>query len=278
MDGMIVRLSGLIVIALMAYAQDNQIGRGVNFFSREKEATLGAELAEHLRSQTKAVDSVPVRAFVEQLGSRLAAQIPGSPLKYTFGVVANPLGGLTAEPVWFPGGSVFVPAGLFLQCANEAEFVGMLAHAMAHIAARHGTRLATRGQLMNQTTVPLIFMGGWGGEGSLMVPEGLARYYRQYELDADRLAVRLAGAAGYDPGALAQYVARTQAVESESSRGTSMKPNREARLDNLRQAADGLSMAQFLSAGDFAALQDEVRELIKVPEPKRPTLRRPDRP
>jgi len=52
----------------------------------------------------------------------------------------------TEEAVAVPGGYLFIPANLFLAAGDEAEFAGMLAHSMAHIVARHGTRQAIRGQ------------------------------------------------------------------------------------------------------------------------------------
>ena len=36
----------------------------------------------------------------------------------------------------------------------------VMAHEIAHVAARHGTRQATRGQIINYASLPLMFMGG----------------------------------------------------------------------------------------------------------------------
>ena len=64
-----------------------------------------------------------------------------------------------------PGGFFFVNSGLILKADNESELAGVMAHEIAHIAARHGTRQATRGQVINLASIPLIFMGGWTGYG-----------------------------------------------------------------------------------------------------------------
>ena len=64
-----------------------------------------------------------------------------------------------------PGGFFFVNSGLILKADSEAELAGVMAHEIAHVAARHGTRQATRGQMVNIATIPLIFMGGWTGYG-----------------------------------------------------------------------------------------------------------------
>ena len=44
-----------------------------------------------------------------------------------------------------PGGFFFVNSGLILKADTEAELAGVMAHEIAHVAARHGTRQATKG-------------------------------------------------------------------------------------------------------------------------------------
>jgi predicted Zn-dependent protease len=44
-----------------------------------------------------------------------------------------------------PGGFFFVNSGLILKADSEAELAGVMGHEIAHVAARHGTRSATKG-------------------------------------------------------------------------------------------------------------------------------------
>ena len=64
-----------------------------------------------------------------------------------------------------PGGFFFVNTGILLNADNEAEMAGVMAHEIGHVAARHGTRQATRGTIAQLSTIPLIFLGGWTGYG-----------------------------------------------------------------------------------------------------------------
>ena len=83
------------------------------------------------------------------------------------------------------GGYVFVPAALFLAARDEAEFAALLAHAMAHIAARQGNVQPT-----GLASVPLIF--GFGGsctEGGAL-PVGFTATRRGFELQADALSLQ----------------------------------------------------------------------------------------
>ena len=46
-----------------------------------------------------------------------------------------------------PGGFFYVNSGLILRADSEAELAGVMAHEIAHVAARHGTKDATKGEL-----------------------------------------------------------------------------------------------------------------------------------
>ena len=45
----------------------------------------------------------------------------------------------------------------------EAELAGVMAHEIAHVAARHSTRQQSRATVAQILTIPLMVWGGWGG-------------------------------------------------------------------------------------------------------------------
>jgi predicted Zn-dependent protease len=269
-------------LPLLLLAQDRPAGQAVNFYSLEKEAALGRQLAAEATRNTKPLDSAAVRDYVNQLGQGLAAKFSGPAFTYTFAVIASGADNTTHEPLALPGGYIFVPASLFLAAQDEAEFAGMLAHSIAHIARRHYTRQATRGQLANMSTVPLIYTGGWAGQAmnqnqnqNFSIPLGLLRFHRENELEADRLAADSMAAAGFDPAALARYIGRVQPEDGSRSWVFSPLPARDQRLGRLEDAVRALP-AQAYTAGDaFQVVRDEVRRLLPAPALTRPpTLRR----
>jgi predicted Zn-dependent protease len=229
----------------------------------EKERALGAGLASEIRKEAKPLGDAQVSAYVERVGRKLSALAPGS--DFRFEVVVSP----GAEPIGLPGGFVLVPASFLLAAEDEAEFVGMLAHAMGHVSLRHGLRVV--GQLQDGK-IPLLFMGGWAGvhaatrDEQMLVPLGFLPAMRKYELEADRFAVELAGKAGYDPGALARYIRRVQ--PEDSGRWSPLPPKGErlaALADTLAQGSVGGSEFQ------------RMRELVQgaaAPVRKAPSLRR----
>jgi hypothetical protein len=118
------------------------------------------------------------------------------------------------------GGFFFVNSGLILKADTESELAGVMAHEIAHVAARHGTRQATRGTLINYATIPLIFMGGWTGYAirqgvGLAIPLGFLNFSRAFERDADFLGLQYLYKAGYDPGAFVDFFEKIQSLEKK---------------------------------------------------------------
>lgn len=270
--------AAVLIGTALAGAQQRPTGAGVNFYSLEKEIALGRQLAAEFERTSKPLESPAVLAYVNEIGRKLAAQIGGPPFTYTFGLVADDQTALH-EPAAFPGGLIFVPAPLMVAVKDEAELAGMLAHAIAHVASRDGTRLATRAELMNQMTIPLIFMGGWAGSAErqgagLAGPMGILQTKRQFELAADRLAATRMAAAGYDPEALARYIDREQAAYDENSSATfSALPRRGRRVAAIREALTALPAQAYPAHEGLGKIQDEVRRLTGLGSPKpAPTL------
>src|SRR5437899_9146946 len=163
---------------------NREVGKGVNFYSLEKEIGLGKQLAQEVERQAKVIDDPIIAEYVNRVGQNL---VRNSDAKVPFTIKV-----LDSEEVnafALPGGFFFVNSGLVMKAENEAELAGVVAHEIAHVAARHGTREATRGQVANLATIPLIFMGGWTGYGirqaaSVLIPVGYLTFSREFESQA----------------------------------------------------------------------------------------------
>jgi beta-barrel assembly-enhancing protease len=268
------RLFCLLSLLGVASAQQ-QPGKGVNFYSCDKEAALGASLASQMRHDTIPFDSPTVADYIDELAQRLAAHMPtGCPTTFQVAIVTDDT--ILHEPISLPGGYLYVSTTLIAAVQSEAELAGMLAHAMAHVAERHGTRQATRGQLVNFASIPLIFLGGWSGyavrQGSgMVIPMGMLSLQRQFELAADRSAVQAMTAAGYDPDALRRYIERNQI--DPASNPFSTLPARDKRLAALQEAAAAQTPAAAPASDGLAPIQEEVRRLTALPPRRVPSLR-----
>jgi predicted Zn-dependent protease len=194
---------------------NRDVGKGVNFYSIDREINLGKQMAQEVERQAKMVDDSAVAEYVNRLVQNVANNSDAK-MPFTIQVVDSD----EVNAFALPGGFMFVNTGLILKAANEAELAGVLAHEIAHVAARHGTRQATRGQLINYGTIPLIFMGGWAGYAvrqavGLAVPMGFLKFSRDMEAEADLLGLQYMYKAGYDPTEFVNFFERIETLEKK---------------------------------------------------------------
>ena len=151
------------------------------------------------------------------------------------------------------GGRVLVPLGLLAGAPNEAVFAFQLAHAMAHIAARHSTRRASRQQLVDVTTAGLEAQkaGAVGQMAPALQAESLS-LTRRFELQADGEAARIMAGAGYNPEAAIQYL-EGQSPAAQAAAVLSAHPTTSQRVETIRSALGNLPARAYSGgAGGFA--------------------------
>jgi beta-barrel assembly-enhancing protease len=218
-------LALLSLPAVTAWAGDNEkdpdqignrdVGKGVNFYSLDKEIALGKQLAQEVERQAKIIDDPVIAEYVNRVGQNL---VRNSDAKVPFTIKVIDTEDVNAFAL--PGGFFFVNSGLILKADTEAELAGVMAHEIAHVAARHGTRQATKGEIAQLATIPLIFMGGWTGFGvrqaaSVLIPVGFLTFSKQMESEADMLGLQYMYKTGYDPEAFVDFFEKIESLEKK---------------------------------------------------------------
>jgi predicted Zn-dependent protease len=193
-----------------------------------------------------------------------------------------------------PGGFFFVNTGILLNADNEAEMAGVMAHEIGHVAARHGTRQATRGELINYGSIPLIFLGGWTGYAirqsmGLAIPMGFLSFSRGFEAEADMLGLEYMYKAGYDPTSFVDFFEKIQSQEKRKpgtmSKVFSSHPPTDDRIKSAQKNIQELLKAKpeyVLNTSEFSDVKARVlamhnRKIVDnnaKDNSGRPTLRR----
>jgi predicted Zn-dependent protease len=216
--------------------------------SDAKQAALGAQMSAELAKSATLISDPAVRAYV----SEVTAKLGGRNLLLTLQVTDSD-NGRTHEPIWLPGGYMFISAELIRNARSEAEFAGMMAHALAHEIGDDSIRIARA----TPSGIPFIIAGS---EGAL-APVGYAAHLRPFELEADASAVKMLSAAGYDPIALYDYLSRVEPRDIE-------------RMDTLTRTIAELTPPSgpvVVDSSDFRRIQECLTKTARV----RPTLYSP---
>jgi predicted Zn-dependent protease len=262
------------------------IAKGINFYSFEREIELGKGMAQETESESRMVEDPVVSEYVNRIGQNLVrnsdAKVP-----FTIKVIDSE----EVNAFAFPGGFFFVNSGLILRAGDEAELAGVMAHEIAHVAARHGTRQATRAQLFDYGTLPLIFVGGWAGYAvrqavTIAFPLSFLKFSRDMECEADMLGIQYMYKSGYDPTAFVDFFERIELLE-KNKHGTVARVFSTHPLTRDRVRAAQKEIQQDLKpqpeyvvdTSEFEAVKArlamlEARRKLDYPDPNQPVLRR----
>jgi predicted Zn-dependent protease len=226
---------------------NRDVSKGLNWYSLEKEIALGKGLAQEVERQAKVYDDPVIAEYVSRLGQNL---VRNSDAKVPFTIKVIDSEDVNAFAL--PGGFFYVNSGLILKADSEAELAGVMAHAITHVAARHGTRQATRGEVAQLATIPLIFMGGWTGYGvrqaaSILVPVGFLKFSRGFESEADMLGLQYMYKTGYDPEAFVDFFEKIESLEKK-------KPGTMAKVFSTHPLTDDR----------VSAAQKNIQEMLKA--------------
>jgi beta-barrel assembly-enhancing protease len=263
------------------------VGKGINLYSLEREIALGKGLAQEVERSSKLIDDPVVTEYVNRVGQNLVrnsdARVP-----FTIKVIDSD----EVNAFALPGGFFYVNSGLILRAQEESELAGVMAHEISHVTARHGTRNATKGELMQFATIPLMLLGpvGWAGYGiyeglNIAIPLTYLKFSRDAEREADFLGLQYMYKAGYDPNAFVTFFERIQADEKRRP-GTipkvfSTHPPTPDRIDNAQKEIARIlpnKPEYIVTTSEFDSVKGRLRNIMfarKVQDntPGKPTLR-----
>ncbi|PYT63034.1 MAG: peptidase M48 [Acidobacteria bacterium] len=258
----------------------------VNFFSLEKEIAIGKSLAQEVERSSKLIDDPVVTEYVNRVGQNL---VRNSDAKVPFTIKVIDSDEVNAFAL--PGGFFYVNSGLILRAQEESELAGVMAHEISHVTARHGTRQATKGELMQLASIPAMIFIPYSMAGyamyqglNLAIPLTFLKFSRDAEREADFLGIQYMYKAGYDPNSYVTFFERIQADEKRRP-GTipkvfSSHPPTPERIENTQKEIARILPARqeyIVTTSEFDTVKARLRNIMfsrKVTDAKdKPTLR-----
>jgi len=250
----------LSVLVFPAFADRTTLMPAWNAFSAQQDIEMGKILADDLERTLQVVNDGDSNAYIDALGKQLSAHAPGNKYPYQFKIVND-----GSVNIWaLPGGFVYVTTGLIERAQNEPQLAGALAHAIGHVALRHGTAEVSRAS--NETS---------GSRRRLSVNDALTNlnirfergsiplhYSNQEERQADIMAAQIMYDSGFDPRQVTQFLTT---ISNDRSSGTGdffndhpAIPNRAANIRTEFQKLGGLPPNVRGDSGDFRTVQDRL--------------------
>src|ERR1044071_4656921 len=182
----------------------------------DKEVAQGRQLAAEIERQTKFIDDPVITEYINRVGQNIVLH-SDSKIPFTIKVIDSD----EVNAFALPGGFFYVNKGLILAADNEAEVAGVMAHEIAHVAARHAVENQTKASLLEYLAMGTsIFLGGipgmifqnTAGLGMLGI---FMKFSRSAEEEADKLGVQYMYAAGYDPSAMATMFEKLESTNKK---------------------------------------------------------------
>jgi len=264
----------LVAISVMPFSAlaQTQIKYHSNRFSVQDDVKLGRQAAQEAESQFPLLRDETVRSYVEDVGRRLVAGIPSEFQHREFSYYFKVVNAKDINAFALPGGPMYVNRGMIEAARTEGEMAGVMAHEISHVALRHGTAQATKGQKYG-TLAAIAGIAGtiFGGAGVGQLAQApfavyMLKFSREYETEADILGARIMANAGYDPRDLANMF---QTLERQGAGGggfLSDHPSPSDRYGRINQEAQYLRVSPSRNESrDFARIQERLRGYQSAP-------------
>ena len=220
-------VTGKKQLMLMSEAQEIQLGIS---YDPQVMATFGEYADNNLQN------------FVQTKGVEIGKISHRPNLEYHVKVLDSPVVNAFAVP----GGYIYLTRGILAQLNNEAELMGVMAHELGHIAARHSVSQQSKQQLGT-----LILIGGMIASEKVAqyaqyAMQGMQLLFLQFSRDderqADALGVEYSSKLAYDAHKMADFFKVLQKMSLAENQGgvptfLSTHPDPGDRYNSVNQSA-----------------------------------------
>src|SRR5437667_2862193 len=272
----------VFLLSATLLASQTQITPPDNKYTPAQDVELGLQAAAEARQQLPVMRDDAVTSYIEDIGRRLAAAVPGELRHPEFRYSFEAINVREINAFALPGGPMFVNRGMIEAARTEGEVAGVMAHELSHVVLRHGTAQASKatkygiGQVAG-AVLGSIIGGGWGQVISQGTQFGLGaaflRFSREFERQADLEGAHIMARAGYDPRDMANMFKTIEKQGgSNGPQWLSDHPNPGTRYDYITREAQLLRVQNPIrDTSAFQQAKAHLRQLSPAPTTEQAT-------
>ncbi len=249
--------------------------------SASQERKLGETIIREIRLSGGFLNDPEVNGYLNELGNRLVAAIPGAPFDFEFFAVNDS----SINAFALPGGYIGINTGLILLCQSESELASVLAHEISHVTQHHIARSVSKQKDALLATLAALAAAVVAGrsnasnsgqmtQAAIASAQGMAiqmqiNFTRQNEQEADRIGFQRLDAAGFDVTAMATLMERlqkaTRFAEGNAPSYLRDHPVTYERIADAQARAQGKAFRQVKDSLDFNMVRALVRSYQGTP-------------
>ena len=191
--------------------------RQLVLIGEQQEIQMGRESDKSIVAQMGLYPDDEMQAYMQELGSRLAATSERPDLPWTFRVIDDPIVNAFA----LPGGFIYITRGIMSHFNSEAELVSVLGHEIGHVTGKHGVERASKAQLAGVGLGVAAIAGGrdyvdLAGQGLGLL---FLKFSRDDERQADDLGLRYLTRGDYRPDEMPKVFRTLERVSAAQGAG-----------------------------------------------------------
>ncbi len=191
-----------------------------SFTSDTREVSVGRKIAAKVEKENPPVADAALQEKVDAMGQKLAAVSDRKDLVYHFAVIDDPKSDEDIVNAFsLPGGYVFLYNDLVKKTTSDDELAGVIAHEIAHIAARHSVQRQESGIGASLAQIAaIVTRNGPAATGlNVALQATMLAHAREDELQADKLGVKYMKEAGFNPEGMLSFLRTMQEVHKSES-------------------------------------------------------------